>query len=49
MHFLDPLFSVHLLSPPPAMTAQLTITGTMGKRVPLATAYSLGPVHPNRD
>ena len=49
MHFLDPSFFSYLLSPPPAMTAQLTIRRTMGARVPLATASSLRPVHPNKD
>lgn len=49
MDFLDPLFSFHLLSPPPAMTAQLTISHTIGAHVPIAAASSLRPVHPNKD
>lgn len=49
IHFLDPSLSSHLLSPPPAMTAWLTIRHTIGAHVPLATISSLRPVHPNKD
>lgn len=49
MHSFYPSFSFHLLSPPPAMTGQLTIRHTMGAHVPLATACSLRPVHPKED